>query len=275
MCIVSAAYALKNGLSVGASIELDFYRARLGTLPVLAGDVMPSTVQCNVFEPCKEENRLNIKKPYRIVGIYTAPEFATGEHAFSANTIFIPKASIPNAERYENINRCLLYSLVLENGRIHDFMLTVKELGHSNAFAYYDQDYNVLAETLDVMEGNAVRMVLLSRALFVLVAALFFFLFLRQTADPARKLRLLGVRAGTVRRQRYSAAVILILVAAVLGAAGGAGLYGAVTKRVLSGNIALQPTALLLAVAAQAILLLLAALLCTLATARQNLMQKK
>lgn len=275
VCIVSAAYALKNGLSVGASIELDFYRARLGTLPVLAGDVMPSTVRCNVFEPCKEENRLNIKKPYRIVGIYTAPEFATGEHAFSANTIFIPKASIPNAERYENINRCLLYSLVLENGRIHDFMLTVKELGHSNAFAYYDQDYNVLAETLDVMEGNAVRMVLLSRALFVLVAALFFFLFLRQTADPARKLRLLGVRAGTVRRQRYSAAVILILVAAVLGAAGGAGLYGAVTKRVLSGNIALQPTALLLAVAAQAILLLLAALLCTLASARQNLMQKK
>ena len=275
VCIVSAAYALKNGLSVGASIELDFYQAELGTMPVLAGDVMPSAVQCNVYEPCKEENRLNIKKPYRVVGIYTAPEFATGEHAFSANTIFIPKASIPNAERYENINRCLLYSLVLENGRIHDFMLTVKELGRSNAFAYYDQDYNVLAETLDVMEGNAVRMVIISGVLFVLVAALFFFLFLRQTADPARKLRLLGVRGSVVRRQRYGAAIVLIVAAAVLGAAGGAGLYGAVTKRVLSGNIALQPATLLLTVAVQTAILLLAALICIQTTARQNLMQKK
>ena len=275
VCIISAAYALKNGLSVGDSVELDLYRAKLGIFPVLAGDFMPSTVQCNVYEPCKEENRLNIKKHYRIVGIYTAPEFATGEHAFSANTFFIPKASVPNAGRYESISRCLLYSLVLENGRIHDFMSTMKELGHANAFAYFDQDYNVLAETLDVMEGNAVRMVLLSGALFVLVAALFFFLFLRQTADPARKLRLLGVRAGAVRRQRYGAAVVLIVAAAALGAAGGAGLYGAVTKRVLSGNIALQPTALILAVAAQTAILLLAALLCTLATARQNLMQKK
>ena len=67
----------------------------------------------------------------------------------------------------------------------------------------------------------------------------------------------------------------MIVAAAALGAAGGAGLYGAVTKRVLSGNIALQPTALLLAVAAQTVILLIAALLCTLATARQNLMQEK
>jgi len=60
-----------------------------------------------------------------------------------------------------------------------------------------------------------------------------------------------------------------------LGAAAAAGLYGAVTRRVLSGSIALQPSVLLLSVAAQTVLLLAAALLCTLATSRQNLMQKK
>ena len=244
-------------------------------MTVVTGDVQPTSVNCNVYEPCKEENRLNIKKDYQIVGIYSAPEFATGEHAFSANTIFAPKTSVPNAKRYEDLSDCLLYSAILENGSSDAFEAMLEERDCGGIFAYFDQNYNMLAETLDVMEGNAVRMVLLSSALFVLVAALFFFLFLRQTADPARKLRLLGVRAGAVRRQRYGAAVVLILVAAVLGAAGGAGLYGAVTKRVLSGNIALQPTVLLLAVAAQAILLLLAALLCTLASARQNLMQKK
>ena len=275
VCLVSAAYALKNGLSVGDTLELDLYRSQIGKMVVVAGDVQPTSVNCNVYEPCKEENRLNIKKDYQIVGIYSAPEFATGEHAFSANTIFAPKTSVPNAERYENIEHSLLYSAILENGSSDAFEAMLEERDCGGMFAYFDQNYNMLAETLDVMEGNAVRMVLISSALFVLVAALFFFLFLRQTADPARKLRLLGVRAGTVRWQRYGAAAILILVAAVLGAAGGAGLYGAATKRVLSGNIALQPTALLLAVAAQTVILLIAALLCTLATARQNLVQKK
>ena len=269
VCLVSAAYALKNGLSVGDTLELDLYRSQIGKMTVVAGDVQPTSVNCNVYEPCKEENRLNIKKDYQIVGIYSAPEFATGEHAFA------PKTSVPNAERYEDLSDCLLYSAILKNGSSDAFEAMLEERDCGGMFAYFDQNYNMLAETLDVMEGNAVRMVLISSALFVLVAALFFFLFLRQTADPARKLRLLGVRAGAVRRQRYGAAVVLIVAAAVLGAAGGAVLYGAVTKRVLSGNIALQPTALLLAVAAQTVILLIAALLCTLATARQNLMQDK
>ena len=275
VCLVSVSYAIKNGLSVGQTVELDLYGSTIRTRDVLSGDISPTWVECNVYEPCKEENRLGVKKDYKIIGIYSAPDFGAGEQNFTANTIFIPKASVPNADRYEDLNFCLLYSLILENGKADEFEAALKERDCGGMFAYFDQNYNMLAETLDVMEGNAVRMVLISGALFVLVAALFFFLFLRQTADPARKLRLLGVRAGTVRRQRYSAAVVLILVAAVLGAAGGAGLYDAVTKRVLSGNIALQPTALLLAVAAQTVILLIAALLCTLATARQNLMQKK
>ena len=275
VCLVSAAYALKNGLSVGDSIEMDFYKSALTTRTIAEGEIGVSQAQANIYEPCKEENRLGIKKNYKIVGIYSAPEFKSGETSFYADTIFAPKTSVPGAEAYEQINNRLLYSLILENGKAGEFEAAMKERDCGGVFAYFDQDYNALAGTLDVMEENAVRMVLISGALFVLVAALFFFLFLRQTADPAKKLRLLGVRAGNVRRQRYGAAVVLIVVAAVLGAAGGAGLYGAVTKRVLSGNIALQPTALLFAVAAQMVLLLLAALLCTLATAQQNLMQKK
>lgn len=139
-------------------------------------------------------------------------------------------------------------------------------------FAYYDQDYNVLAETLDVMRGNALRMLWIGSALFALVAALFLLLSFRQTADPARKLRLLGVSAKRVRRQRCLAAVLLIAVASVLGAAGGSGLYGAVSTRILSSYVAMRPAALLVSTAAQAFLLLLAALVCTLATANQNLM---
>ncbi len=169
----------------------------------------------------------------------------------------------------------LLYSVILENGKADEFEAALEARDCGDLFAYYDQDYNVLAETLDVMRGNALRMLWIGSALFALVAALFLLLFFRQTADPARKLRLLGVSAKRVRRQRCLAAVLLIAVASVLGAAGGEGLYGAVSTRILSSYVAMRPAALLISTAAQAFLLLLAALVCTLATANQNLMLRR
>ena len=273
VCLVSATYAMKNGLSVGQELELDLYRSQLTTRTVLMGEITVVQALANVHEPCKEEHRLGIKKNYRIVGIYSAPEFETGEISFYADTIFIPKASVPNAANYEVLGNRLLYSVILENGKADEFEAALEARDCGGLFAYYDQDYNVLAETLDVMRGNALRMLWIGSALFVLVAALFLLLFFRQTADPARKLRLLGVSAKRVRRQRYLAAVLLIALASVLGAAGGAGLYGAVSTRILSSYVAMRPAALLVSTAAQAFLLLLAALICTLATANQNLMQ--
>ena len=97
----------------------------------------------------------------------------------------------------------LLYSVILENGKADEFETALEARDCGDLIAYYDQDYNVLAETLDVMRGNALRMLWIGSALFALVAALFLLLFFRQTADPARKLRLLGVNAKRVRRQRW------------------------------------------------------------------------
>ena len=70
---------------------MELYQAQMGTTPGIEGNIFGVPVTYNVYEPCKEENRLNIKKDYKIVGIYTAPEFASGEHSFSANAIFAPK----------------------------------------------------------------------------------------------------------------------------------------------------------------------------------------
>lgn len=273
VCLVSATYAMKNGLSVGQELELDLYRSQIRTRTVFQSSSAVEMVPANIHEPCKEQNRLGIKKNYRIVGIYSAPEFETGEISFYADTIFIPKASAPNAANYEVLGSRLLYSVILENGKMPEFETAMGARDCGGLFAYYDQDYNVLAETLDVMRGNALRMLWIGSALFALAAALFLLLFFRQTADPARKLRLLGVSAKRVRRQRCLAAVLLIALACVLGAAGGAGLYGAVSTRILSSYVAMRPAALLVSTAAQAFLLLLAALVCTLATANQNLMQ--
>ena len=115
--VVSATYAMKNGLSVGQELELDLYRSKLTTRLVAKEGLFASYKVANVHEPCKEENRLGIKRNYRIVGIYSAPEFETGEISFYADTIFVPKASVPNAANYEVLGNRLLYSVILENGK--------------------------------------------------------------------------------------------------------------------------------------------------------------
>ena len=71
----------------------------LGRMPSVWGSAVE---QILVQDPCIPNRRLGIKKDYTVVGIYTAPEFAYGRHNFQANTIFVPKQSVPEAERYED-----------------------------------------------------------------------------------------------------------------------------------------------------------------------------
>lgn len=275
VCLVSAAYALKNNLSVGDTVNLDLYRAELGyrenPTDSLSGNREPVLVQ----SPCKPGNRIGVQKDYTIVGIYTAPEFSFGLHSFQADTIFIPKASVPNASAYEDITNPLLYSIVLKNGGEAEFEAYMESLGYGDVFAYFNQDYNALAGTLSVISANALRLLLIGCSVFLLAVALFLFLNFRRMGTVARGMRLLGIKANTVWLEQLQAMVILILFSSILGAGLGSVLYGVVTTQVLSEAVALRPQALLLCVGVQAVILILAAAVCAWLAARRNLMRNK
>ncbi len=273
VCLVSAAYALKNDLTVGDTINLDLYQAVLGYRESLGNALTGKMESILVQSPCRPENRIGVQKNYRIVGIYTAPEFSAGLHSFQADTIFVPKASVPNASAYEEITSPLLYSVILKNGGEAEFEARMEDLGYGGAFSYFNQDYNALADTLSVIAANALRLLLVGCSAFLLAAALFLFLNFRRMRPIVRGMRRLGVGAKTVWAQQLQAMAVLIFASAALGAGLGAVLYDAVTARVLSETVALNLQRLLICAGIQAILLLLIAAVWAWLAARQKMMQ--
>ncbi len=273
VCLVSAAYALKNGLSVGSVIRLDFYEADLyylGRMPSVWGSAVE---QILVQDPCILNRRLGIKKDYTVVGIYTAPEFAYGRHNFQANTIFVPKQSVPEAERYEDRTTPLLYSIILENGSREIFEEHLDSLGFGGRFQYFDQGYDAQADVLKVIAANAGRLLALSSGAFLLGGALFLYLSFRRIRVPARKMRLLGVCKARVFWEMVLAVGVLTAAGAVLGALAGASLYGWVTKQALSESLTLPSRTFLLCIAGESAVIIAAAMVIAGRAAGQKLMQ--
>ena len=269
VCLVSAAYAQKNGLSVGDTIHLDFYQNELK----YRRKRLDSNEDVLIHGPCMPDARLGVQKDYEIIGIYTAPEFAFGQHSFQGDTIFVPKNSVPNSSLYENPNSPLLYSLILENGRAEEFEDYLASLGFGGMFEYFDQQYSVLQDTYAVMTSNVRRLVALGAAAFALAAALFVFLSLRRMAPAVRGMRLMGVEPGRVWRELTAALALLAAGSAALGGLLGAALYDFVTNRVLASRVALRPEVLALCAAAAAAALLAVSALCALPASRRKLMQ--
>lgn len=273
VCLVSAAYALKNDLSIGDAINLNLYQAVLGYRENSSSPFGAKLEPVLIQSPCRPENRIGVQKDYTIVGIYTAPEFSYGLHSFQADTILIPKTSVPNASDYEDIANPLLYSIILKNGGEAEFEAYMESIGYGGAFAYYNQDYNALADTLSVISTNARRLLLIGCGVFLLAGALFLFLNFRRTGTIARGMRRLGIKGKTVWREQFQAMALLIFIAVAAGAGLGAALYDVVTAQVLSETVTLHPEALLVCIGLQAIVLLLAAAVWAWRVAARNPMQ--
>ena len=271
VCLVSAAYALKNSLAVGDTINLDFYHSSLRYRTSILG---PSE-DILVHDPCMPNARLGVQKDYEIIGIYTAPEFEFGHNSFQADTIFIPKGSVASGDMELNEDPWspLLYSLILENGRAEEFEEYLASIDCGGMFEYFDQQYSVLQDTYAVMTSNARHLVALGAAAFTLAAALFVFLSLRRMAPAVRGMRLMGVEPGRVWRELTAALALLAAGSAALGGLLGAALYDFVTNRVLASRVALRPEVLALCAAAAAAALLAVSALCALPASRRKLMQ--
>ena len=275
VCLVSAAYARKNGLAVGDTIDLDFYRA--GCNYQLSGSAGQSLLMdlepVWVIDSCVPVNRLDLEKEYTIVGLYTAPEFGYGWHSFNGNTVFVPKASIPHAEEYEDFWVPMLYSILLENGKAEEFEAYLESIGFGGLFEYYDQDYNAASAAFAAMAENARRLFLVGLGALALAGALFLFLSLRRLAPTARGMRLMGIPAKKVWRELWAALAVLVLASAALGALLGWWLYGAVTGRTLAAGMGLRPEALALCAAVQAAALAVLAALAAIPAARPRLLR--
>ena len=118
VCVISAAYAEQNGLRLGDMIQLDYYDSGFGEYN--NGATANSMLAAEDPGPYRQryymslDDAIGVCKNYTVIGIYTGARFAFGAYQLNADTILVPKASVPNAQNYETRANSLLNTFVLK-----------------------------------------------------------------------------------------------------------------------------------------------------------------
>ncbi|MBD5083506.1 MAG: hypothetical protein HDT33_00140 [Clostridiales bacterium] len=280
VCMVSADYALYNGLQVGDTLTLELYKPAYATSSGYFQMMATYTYFYYTYcMPLAESNRLNITKDYTIVGLYTAPvrPMDPDGHGFRGDTVLAPKASAPevvNAAEEDNVTP-LLNTLVLKNGSIEEFETYMAENGAANRFRYYDYGYSEMKESVEAMEDSALRLALLGGAAFLIGAAVFLLASFARMSPSARGLRLLGASPRKVTGEMLSALLPLMAAGVLAGGILGGLLYGKVCEAVLSQTLAPDWPGLAVCAALQLAALGAVAAVWAALTARRGLMRRK
>ena len=238
VCVVSVSYAQNAGLEVGDTIELDYYDTGyfLTSAKIENWDATVSEFAM-AHNPLQESNRIGYKQEYTVVGLYAAPEYELGTTNFYADTIFVPKASVPNAEEYEDPGLPLLNSVVLMNGTIEEFEKYMRSQGFGGYYEYAEQDYSATAAGLRALSQNALRLLILAGAVFFVTAILFYYLNFKRMIPVAYGMRRMGQHPLKLWWQMEMVTLPIILIAVFGGAYLGVYFFEYVTMELFETNI--------------------------------------
>ena len=241
VCLISASYAEANGLSVGDTLTLDYYDTgyflHTGEQEMVTRTVYEMTMTHN---PLQESNRIGYEAEYEIVGIYTAPEWEFGAQTFHADTIFVPKASVPNSEEYEDPALPLLNSIVIQNGSEEEFEAYMESQGYGGYYEFYDHDYSSNIAGFEAMALNAQRLLILGLIVLAVTCILFYYLNFRRMIPVARNMRRLGHSRFGVWLKILTTTLPLFLISVLAGGFLGAYSFDYMTNELLSTEIFLD-----------------------------------
>ena len=282
VCLVSASYAKLNGLNVGDAIHLDYYNTGYEQSYMVISSIRSQSTLTIERKPLMDNTRMNVSKDYEIVGIYSSPEWTPGVQNFHADTIFVPKASVPGANKITtdmdilfNTNTIsMLNTITIKNGSIDEFEAHMAENDMAGVYLYFDQGYTEAAATVQTLIDNAMRLMLVGVAMFLLASMLFLLLFARRVSAVMRSMRLLGVPKRKTWLESLGMLVMQELIAVLLGNGLAVILYDRITAQLLSGTPALDPVSIALCAGVQLAVLVAAGGIWMHRIAGSNLMQK-
>ena len=279
VCVISAAYAEQNGLRLGDMIQLDYYDSGFGEYnngatanSMLAAEDPGPYRQRYYMSP---DDAIGVCKNYTIVGIYTGARFAFGAYQLNADTILVPKASVPNAQNYETRANSLLNTFVLKNGSAKEFEKYMEQQNLAGQFLYFDQDFSSMQESLDALETNAMRLMMVGIGVFLLTSALFLFLNFRRMNLTIRGVRLLGRSSKAVFREIIMALIPLETLAVLFGTCAAIALFDVVTRNLLSSALTLRPEAMAVSAVTAFVFLMVSTMISTAIFANRKLMKAK
>lgn len=274
VCLISASYAQLNNLAVGDSIKLEYYDTGI-THTIYQVDVGGRQGFTVSRFPLTENSRMDIQKEYTIVGIYTAPEWSAGQHSFHADTIFVPKASVPGMDTYVGKALPMLSTVTIQNGSIDAFEAHMAANDKAGAYLYFDQGYSEAAVTVQTLIDNAKRIMIVGISMFILSALLYIMLFIRRTAPVIRTMRLLGVSAKKACLECFTSLIWHVVIAVLIGNTLAIILYDRITQMILFASLELSYVSVARCGAVQFLVLFIVGIIWTRSVATRNLMQKR
>lgn len=279
VCVISAAYAEQNGLRLGDMIQLDYYDSGFGEYN--NGATANSMLAAEDPGPYRQryymslDDAIGVCKNYTVIGIYTGARFAFGAYQLNADTILVPKASVPNAQNYEIRANSLLNTFVLKNGSAKEFEKYMEQQNLAGQFLYFDQDFSSMQESLDALETNAMRLMMVGIGVFLLTSALFLFLNFRRMNLTIRGVRLLGRSSKAVFREIIMALIPLETLAVLFGTCAAIALFDVVTRNLLSSALTLRPEAMAVSAVTAFVFLMVSTMISTAIFANRKLMKAK
>ena len=279
VCVISAAYAEQNGLRLGDMIQLDYYDSGFGEYN--NGATANSMLAAEDPGPYRQryymslDDAIGVCKNYTVIGIYTGARFAFGAYQLNADTILVPKASVPNAQNYETRANSLLNTFVLKNGSAKEFEKYMEQQNLAGQFLYFDQDFSSMQESLDALETNAMRLMMVGIGVFLLTSALFLFLNFRRMNLTIRGVRLLGRSSKAVFREIIMALIPLETLAVLFGTCAAIALFDVVTRDLLSSALTLRPEAMAVSAVTAFVFLMVSTMISTAIFANRKLMKAK
>lgn len=279
VCVISAAYAEENGLRLGDMIQLDYYDSGFGEYN--NGATANSMLAAEDPGPYRQryymslDDAIGVCKNYTVIGIYTGARFAFGAYQLNADTILVPKASVPNAQNYETRANSLLNTFVLKNGSAKEFEKYMEQQNLAGQFLYFDQDFSSMQESLDALETNAMRLMMVGIGVFLLTSALFLFLNFRRMNLTIRGVRLLGRSSKAVFREIIMALIPLETLAVLFGTCAAIALFDVVTRNLLSSALTLRPEAMAVSAVTAFVFLMVSTMISTAIFANRKLMKAK
>lgn len=279
VCVISAAYAEQNGLRLGDMIQLDYYDSGFGEYN--NGATANSMLAAEDPGPYRQryymslDDAIGVCKNYTVIGIYTGARFAFGAYQLNADTILVPKASVPNAQNYETRANSLLNTFVLKNGSAKEFEKYMEQQNLAGQFLYFDQDFSSMQESLDALETNAMRLMMVGIGVFLLTSALFLFLNFRRMNLTIRGVRLLGRSSKAVFREIIMALIPLETLAVLFGTCATIALFDVVTRNLLSSALTLRPEAMAVSAVTAFVFLMVSTMISTAIFANRKLMKAK
>ena len=268
VCLIQQDVALANGLNIGDTITLNYYRGDNG-LPYQGlrdntGDLlMPSADFYFTTTPILETAE------YTVVGLWkgpdTWPDLALNEFSLSPNTVIVPKSSVQTD--WEQPNSVLYTATVLHNGTMEQFRRLAKREYFYTEYTCFDQGYTELVGNFHDFEELAIQMLVVGMVVYTVILLLFLLLYPGTQGKAVWTMESLGVPRRKRLGHVMNFAIGIAVPATVLGAGLGLALWQTVVdalQATAKSTVALElkPAMLIsLALAQLALVLILTAIL--------------